>query len=245
MRVLREAKIAFLVGGAYALGRYTGVIRDTKDFDLFLRERDVAPAVTAFERAGYKAALTFPHWLAKVHHGDAFIDLIFRAGNGLCDVDDDWFADGTAVELLGEEVQLVPPERMIWQKCYIQERERFDGADVAHLLRNCGRPLKWDLLLTLFGRDWRVLYAHLVLFGFIYPGERDSIPSWLMDELGARLSAELAMPTDDPRTCCGTLLSRAQYLPDIDLWGYHDARLEGRSRMSAEEIRLWTNAIGT
>jgi hypothetical protein len=243
MRVLRKANIAFLVGGAYALARYTGVIRDTKDFDLFLRERDIEPAVMAFERAGYKAALTFPHWLAKVHHSDAFIDLIFRAGNGLCPVDDDWFAETTRTELLGVSVQLVPPERMIWQKCYIQERERFDGADVAHLVRSCGKALPWDRLITLFGPDWRVLYAHLVLFGFIYPAERDAIPRALMDELGHRLAKELAAPAVDERICYGTLLSRAQYLPDIDLWRYKDARLSDRNRMTAEQIRLWTNAI--
>jgi hypothetical protein len=243
MRTLRDADVGFLVGGAYALARYTGVIRDTKDFDLFLRERDVVRAINAFERTGYKAALTFPHWLAKVHHSDAFIDLIFRAGNGLCPVNDDWFAGEYPAEMLGQAVQLVPPERMIWQKCYIQERERFDGADVAHLIRSCATKLEWDRLVSLFGPDWRVLYAHLVLFGFIYPAERDSVPRRIMDELGNRLANEIAAPSARDRTCCGTLLSRAQYLPDIDLWGYQDARLAARNRMTAEQIRLWTNAI--
>jgi hypothetical protein len=132
---------------------------------------------------------------------------------------------------------------MIWQKCYIQERERFDGADVAHLIRSCATKLEWDRLVSLFGPDWRVLYAHLVLFGFIYPAERDSVPRRIMDELGNRLANEIAAPSARDRTCCGTLLSRAQYLPDIDLWGYQDARLAARNRMTAEQIRLWTNAI--
>lgn len=243
MRVLHEAQIEFLVGGAYALGRYTGVIRDTKDFDLFLRQRDVANALGALERAGYKAALTFPHWLAKVHHSDAFIDLIFRAGNGLCEVDDGWFDPPRWAELLGERVRLVPPERMIWQKAYIQERERFDGADLSHLVRSCAATLDWDLMLTLFGPDWRVFYAHLILFGFIYPGERTLIPRRVMEELASRLREELAAPPLEGRTCHGTLLSRAQYLPDLDLWQYADARLAQRNQMTREDIRLWTNAI--
>ena len=243
MRVLREAKIGFLIGGAYALARYTGVIRDTKDFDLFLRERDIATALRAFESAGYKAMLTFPHWLAKVHYSDAFIDLIFRAGNGLCDVDDAWFAQQREATLLGETVALVPPERMIWQKAYIQERERFDGADIAHLLRSCAETLKWEELLRLFGPDWRIFYAHLIVFGFIYPGERARIPKAIMEELASRLEADLEAGAVESRMCHGTLLSRAQYLPDIDLWDYADARLAERSRMTTEHIRLWTSAI--
>jgi len=242
MRVLREAKIAFLVGGAYALGRYTGVIRDTKDFDLFLRERDVAPAVAAFERAGYKAALTFPHWLAKVHHGDAFIDLIFRAGNGLCDVDDGWFTDGTAVELLGEEVQLVPPERMIWQKCYIQERERFDGADVLHLLRETGPSLDWPRLLMRFGDYWRVLFSHIILFGFVYPDKRQNVPTWVMEELTRRLS--VSRPNLQSDVCYGTLLSREQFQHDIERWKYRDGREAPDGPMTREQIEIWTDAIG-
>jgi hypothetical protein len=34
MQVLIEHDVEFLVGGAYALAQYTGVERDTKDFDL-------------------------------------------------------------------------------------------------------------------------------------------------------------------------------------------------------------------
>ena len=36
--------------------------------------------------------------------------------------------------------------------------------------------------------------------------------------------AELDVPTRDSKVCQGTLLSRSQYLVDIDEWGYNDAR---------------------
>ena len=61
------------------------------------------------------------------------------------------------------------------------ERERYDGADVAHLLRAHGDRLDWPRLLRRFGPHWRVLLSHLVLFGFIYPGERALVPAWVMD----------------------------------------------------------------
>ena len=37
MRVLDEARVPFLVGGAYAFAAFTGISRDTKDFDVFLQ----------------------------------------------------------------------------------------------------------------------------------------------------------------------------------------------------------------
>jgi hypothetical protein len=243
MTILQEAKIDFLVGGAYALRQYTGVVRDTKDFDLFLRPRDVEPAMDAFRQAGYSAGVAFPHWLAKVHHGEAFIDLVYRAGNGLCEVDDGWFQPVNETELLGTKVRICPPDVMIWQKAYIMERERFDGGDIAHLIRSCAEQIQWDLLLERFGPDWRVLLSHLLLFGFIYPGERGRIPGKIMNALLQRAIDEQIAPVSDDKLCQGTLLSRAQYLPDIERWGYKDVRNEERCKMSAADIGIWTNAI--
>ena len=77
---------------------------------------------------------------------------------------------------------------MIWSKAFIQERERFDGADVIHLLRETGPSLDWPRLLMRFGDHWRVLLSHLILFGFVYPDKRQNVPAWVMDELMRRLS---------------------------------------------------------
>ena len=244
VRLMQDAGIPFLVGGAYALRQYTGIVRDTKDFDVFIREADLERALLLFRDAGYRADITYAHWLAKVHYGEAFIDLIFRAGNGLCEVGDDWFRDTTSVNLLGSVVDLVRPEDMISQKCYIMERERYDGADIAHLLRFCAEELNWDYLISRFGPDWRVLLAHLVMFGFIYPAERARIPDVVLKNLLDRLHQESSANDNSGKICQGTLISRAQYLPDIERWGYRDARLEGRAKISADEIEAWTNAIG-
>ena len=45
-------------------------------------------------------------------------------------------------------VLLAPPEEMIWSKAFVCERERYDGADVNHLLRACGRQMDWQRLLA-------------------------------------------------------------------------------------------------
>ena len=116
-------------------------------------------------------------------------------------------------------------------------------ADVAHLLRHCSGLVNWERLLRRFGGNWRVLFSHLVLFGFIYPGERALIPAAVMRELTNRLLAELDVPTRNSKVCQGTLLSRAQYLVDVDEWGYEDARVRPRGNMTEEQVREWTAAI--
>ncbi len=231
-----------MMGGAYVVEVYAGVSRQTKDFDLYLRPQHVDLALDALKRAGYKTKKTFPHWLAKAGRGRDHVDLIFRAGNGLCEVDDSWFERAHGHEFLGLSVKLCAPEEMIWMKAYIMERERFDGADIAHILQSCAEKLDWAHLVRRFGPDWPVLLSHLVLFGYIYPSERDKIPAAVMDNLIARLRSERRTAGAD-RICRGTLLSRKQYLMDIHERGFRDARLQQRVHMNAKDIAHWTRAI--
>jgi hypothetical protein len=243
MRALDKAGVPFLVGGAYALHVYTGIERHTKDFDVFVRPRDCRAALDALAAAGCRTELTFPHWLGKAYRGDDFIDVIFSSGNALATVDDAWFEHATPGEVLGRPARLVPAEEMIWQKCYVQERERFDGADVAHLIRARGHDLDWRRLLARFGPYWRVLIGQLVMFGFVYPSERDRVPAWVMNDLAARLLGEVTEAPPQDRVCRGTLLSREQYLIDVERWGYADAREKPLGRMSHADIAHWTRAI--
>jgi len=238
---IERAGIDILVGGAFAFARYTGIERDTKDFDLFIHPRDLRPALTLFADTGYQTELKFPHWLGKVHCGEYFIDLIYSSGNGVATVDDLWFEHAVDAEVLGRAARLMPAEEMIWSKAYVHERERYDGADVMHLLRQLGPALDWRRLVARFGEHWRVLLSFIVQFGFVYPEQRDRIPSPVLEDLLNRLSAERTEPRS--RVCNGTLLSREQYLVDVERFGYRDARVEPLGRMTAEELEVWTAAI--
>ena len=238
---LQKGNVPFLVGGAYVVEVYTGVSRRTKDFDVCIRPRDVDAALDALARVGYETEVTSPHWLAKAKRGRDYVDLIFRAGNGLCEVDDSWFQRAQDHELLGLQVKLCAPEEMIWMKAYIMERERFDGADVAHLPLCCADKMDWPHLIQRFGADWRVLLSHLVLFGYIYPSEQHRIPMAVNDELIDRLRKQ-APARGGKRLCRGTLLSRKQYLVDVQQWGFEDARLEDRVHMDSDDIAEWTKA---
>jgi hypothetical protein len=130
---------------------------------------------------------------------------------------------------------------MIWSKGLIMERERFDGADVAHVIRAVGDKLDWDRLLERFGPFWRALYAHIVLFQFVYPPDREKVPARVVEELTNRMLQENAAGNTG-KVCYGTVISRQQYLKDVGDWGYDDARLE-HGTMNEAEIAHWTAGI--
>ena len=239
LNALNESGIPYLVGGAYAFARYTGIERHTKDLDLFVRPQDARRILAALATVGYQGDMTFPHWLGKAFCGEYFIDIIFGSGNNIARVDDVWFEHAVDEVVLGVKTRLIPPEEMMWSKGYIMERERFDGADIAHVLRACAERLDWDRLLARFDAHWEVLLSHLVMFGFIYPGERGRIPQRVMQTLVQRLTAPAG---NDAKVCQGTLLSRQQYLTDIGSWGYADARLT-QGHMTPEDIAHWTAGI--
>ena len=245
LKALNDAGVPYLVGGAYAFERYTGIARHTKDFDIFVRPEDLDAVFEVFATTGCSTELTFPHWLGKARCGEDVVDIIFSSGNGVASVDDLWFEHAVEETVFGIPVLLMPAEEMIWSKGFIMERERYDGADIAHILQARADSLDWRRLLLRFGRHWRVLLGHLVLFGFIYPAERTRIPAWVMEELMRRLARESAsVPVADATPVCrGPLLSRAQYLVDIDERGYRDVRLTHESAMNEDDIELWTEGI--
>ncbi len=241
---LERANVPVLVGGAFAFSHFTGIQRPTKDFDVFLRREHIDRALATLAEAGFHTELTFPHWLAKARSDEFLVDLIFGSGNGVAPVDDAWFDNAVQAEAVGIPVWICPAEELLWSKAFVMERERYDGADVMHILHTRGQRLDWTRVVDRFGDYWRVLLFNLVLFGFVYPGEESPAPRWVMDTLLARLDKEIDSPPRDERMCRGTLISREQYLVDITEWGYSDARMHPRGPMSATEIAHWTEAIG-
>ena len=240
LALLKTSSVPFLVGGTFAYARYTAIDRQTKDLDVFVRGEDIDRTLQIFQQAKFFAELPYPHWLAKVGRGTNVMDIIFSSGNGVAQVDDEWFTYAAESEVLGLRVQLCPLEEMIWSKAFIQERERFDGADVIHLLR-AGRDVNWPRLLERFGEHWPVLLSHAVLFRFVYPDQRECVPPAVMHDLAQRLAAQRDQPSH--RICYGTLLSREQYLYDVEQLGYIDARVRPLGSMTREETRIWTDAI--
>jgi hypothetical protein len=226
MEALDGAGVSFLVGGAWAFEAHTGIGGRTKDLDLFLRPGDVEAAMAALDGVGHRTELTSPLWIGKAFDHDEVVDLIFSSGNGLCTVDDDWFEHAVRSTVLGRTVGLIPIEEMIWSKSFLMERDRFDGADIQHLILAADGTLDADRLLARFGVHWRVLLAHVVLFDYAFPSKRASLPDALRATLMKRAaSAGEAGEADDERDLCyGTFLSRHQYVVDVEDGAFIDAR---------------------
>ena len=225
LAVLQERGFEPMVGGAYALKTHTGIWRDTKDLDLFLRKDRIERALKALDREGFRTEFTDRLWIAKAFDGPYFIDLIFSSGNGVAVVDDLWRKRAPTEKVLDRDALIVPAEEMIWSKAFIQERERFDGADIHHLLRCKGARLDWKHLLSRFGeRHWEILLVHLITFRFSFPTDKEQVPRWVMQDLLERLRRREDEPAATDRICRGTLLSRQQYLHETNVEGYLDAR---------------------
>ena len=242
MEVLNRANVPFLVGGAFAFIHQAGIDKSTKDLDIFARPSDVQRLLEACAAAGYETELVFSHWLAKIRSAEGFIDVIFNSGNGLAKVDDGWFEHSKSREVLTVPVRIAPAEETIWSKAFVMERERFDGADVSHLILALGEQLDWERLLGRFGAHWRVLLSHLILFGFIFPSARSQVPDWVMQDLLRRLQSELESAEPADPVCYGTLLSWSQYLGDVLGGTFRDARIRPYGTMTAEEVARWTSA---
>lgn len=239
--ILDAAGVPFLIGGTFALGSYTGEPRLTKDLDMMLRGRDVPRALDALRAEGFETAVPYPHWLAKATQEDFVVDLIFASGNGVARVDDEWFAHARPAQIFDRRVLVSPPEELLWSKAFVMERERYDGADVVHLLWSQGRALDWERVERRFGDLLPVLYMHLIELLFAYSDGADRLPPGLFERIQRRAQA-LLEHKPATRLCRGTLISREQYLHDLDAHGYVDAR-QALGTMSDDDVETWTAAI--
>ena len=221
LRTMLEEQIPFAVAGAFAMREHTGIWRVTKDLDVVMQAADVPRALERFARGGYEARVKDPVWLAKVIHGDDFVDLIVATGNCVLVVDESWLERAIPCEVFGLPCKLLAVEEMIASKLPVWRRERFDGSDVAHLLRSCGRTLDWERLLFLLGDHWESLLVGLVFFAYVYPGRTDSVPKEIWTLLLDRFAARVAHP-DSALPFRGSLVDPNMFAIDVHEWGERD-----------------------
>lgn len=222
LEVLIESQIPFMVAGTYAVSAYTGINRPTKDLDFFCRAGDYPRILSLFQERGLKTEVEDERWIAKVRSRRCFFDVIFNSRTGATPITDAWFQERHTATIHGHEVQIVAPTELVWSKCFIQNRERYDGADIAHLFLKQHEAIDWRRLLSYMEHTWEVLLIHVLNFRFIYPTERDKIPAWLFAELLERLRLQGNMPVPQTRVCRGRLFSPADYRIDIVEWGFAD-----------------------
>jgi hypothetical protein len=224
LSILNEAGIRYSLGGAYAVYAYTGIWRDSKDLDVFLEPELVKRALEAFKAAGYETEVRDRLWLAKVHRPPLLLDLLFAVRHTTSlRVGPAWFASCRQAKLLGVPTCLLAVEELIASKIYLASRDRFDGADIAHLILVREGQIDWRHVVELLGGDEEILLWHLLFFEIVYPGHADYLPVDLMERAFGRMRRDRERRRGS-RNFRGMLLDPQMFAVDRDEWGYQDTR---------------------
>lgn len=172
--VLRSAVgsgIPFALGGAVALGAYTGKFRNTKDIDLYVlpedRERMIALLTAAGLRDYYSAAPYDREWIYRGTDGHAIVDVIWAMANKRASVDAEWISRAQEVLLDGMTMRILAPEELIWSKLYVMQRERCDWPDILNLLNATRSSVDWEHLKRRVGDDAPLLNGVVSVFSWL------------------------------------------------------------------------------
>jgi len=236
LSALNEARVPYVVAGAYAIYEHTGIYRQTKDLDLFVEPSVVVPAARALHAAGFVMRLEDLHWLAKATVGERFVDIIYGMGNGIALIDSGWLEHSREGVLAAEPVRIAPAEELIWHRLFISERHRHDMSDVVHLILCMGDVLDWERLVLRVGQNWPLLLAQLQMFSYVYPGYRSNVPNWVMEQLIEQARADIGRDEEEADVTRGTLISRFSFAIDVREWGFSDPRGELIRRARNQQV---------
>jgi predicted nucleotidyltransferase len=221
LQLLQESGAQYMLGGAFAIFHHTGIFRNTKDLDVFCPASEYPKILKYFASKGYRTELTDVRWLAKIFKGDYYIDILFDTPNSVCHVDDEWLQRAHEADFMGFKVKMLSPEELVWCKIYVQNRERFDGADINHVLLKQGKNFDWKWLARKMDLHWHLLLSQILSFQFVYPSEFHSIiPKWLFDELLQKAAEQYELPAPMEKVCRGPVIDQTQYEIDVREWGY-------------------------
>jgi Nucleotidyl transferase of unknown function (DUF2204) len=221
--------IPYAVAGAFALQKYTGIWRVTKDLDLFIKAADVHAALDNLCQQGFRCETLDPVWISKAHRGEYFVDLISGMSNAVIVVDDSWMKRAQPAVIAGVESRIISAEDLIASKLFVTRRERFDGADIAHILYRTKGQLEWERILELAGAHWEMVLWALVLFRYVYPAHTNYVPASLWQDLLSRYM-HLVQHPDPNAPFRGSLVDENIFSIDIKDWGLEDLQSQYRDR---------------
>jgi Nucleotidyl transferase of unknown function (DUF2204) len=229
LKLLEEGHVPFAVTGGFALQQHTGICRSTKDLDVFLTSEDISRSLGLLADHDFRSEITDPVWLAKASRGEYFVDLIAGMSNGAIRVDESWIRRSRPATILGVNTRVLAPEELIALKLFVARRERFDGADIAHVIFGTHGKLDWERVLELAGEHWELVLWHLVLFHYIYPAYDHYVPEQIWQKLLCRFADEVQSPERGARFR-GSLVDHRMFAIDVDEWGLDDMLKESQER---------------
>lgn len=235
---MNEHGLPYAVAGAFALQKYTGIWRLTKDLDLFLKPEDVPAALAYLQEQNFRCETPDPVWLSKALRGDYFVDLISGMSNAVIVVDDSWLGRAQPANIAGIECQILAPEDLLASKLFVTRRERFDGGDIAHIIYRTQGKLEWQRIVDLAAEHWEMLLWALILFRYVYPAHSDFVPAWLWRDLLSRY-ANLVESPDPKAPFRGSLVDENIFSIDVKDWGLEDLQ----SNYRASQMRKSAAAV--
>lgn len=224
-----ESGIAYTVAGAFALRAHTGICRDTKDLDVFLTAENAAKAIDCLRKYGFECEVCDPVWLHKAHRNGFFVDLITGMSNAAIIVDDSWIERAVPAVVHGVTTRVLAPEELLASKLFVTRRERFDGADIVHVIYGTQGKLDWDRVLFLAGPHWEMVFWTLVLFRYVYPAQTHFVPAKVWEDLVCRFQQAVAHP-DAAAKFRGSLVDDKMFAIDVNEWGHPNLMLDYRKR---------------
>lgn len=229
LTLFEQRRIPYAVAGAFALQEHTGIHRDTKDLDLFLTAPTAIHAIKILQEEGFRCETCDPVWLFKVHRGEFFVDLITGMSNATIVVDDLWIQRAKSATVHGVQTRVLAAEELLASKLFVTRRERFDGADIAHVIYGTRGRLDWQRILQLAGQNWEMLLWALILFRFAYPAQTQFVPQNVWEELIQRFEAVISKP-DPTARFRGSLIDEKMFAIDLNEWGLANLMQEYRDR---------------
>src|SRR5437763_3421780 len=194
LALMEKKKICCAVAGAFALREHTGIYRDTKDLDLFLTAKNAALALQFLREEGFECEICDPVWLFKAHRDGFFVDLITGMSNATIVVDDLWIQRSKPAVVHGVQTRVLAAEELLASKLFVTRRERFDGADIAHIIYGTRGQLDWARIVQLAGDNWEMLFWALLLFRYVYPAQTNFVPMNIWCDLLTRFQNILSHP---------------------------------------------------
>jgi hypothetical protein len=241
LRLLTANRVPFAVSGAFALQEHTRVGRPAKDLDIFLTSETAVLALDILSKNGFRCEVCDPVWLAKVHRDDFFVDFITGMSNAALTVTDSWIARARPAVILGVSTRILAPEELLASKMFVVRRERFDGADIAHIIFATHGQLDWSRILELAGAHWEMLLSTLLLFRYIYPAQSHYVPLPVWTQLVDWLMLKILNPDPSARFR-GSLVDENMFAIDVNEWGLDDLLSEYRA-CRATNIRWPSHTI--
>lgn len=229
LTLLEQKHLPFAVAGAFALQVHTGICRDTKDLDLFLTSETVPCAMKLLRKSGFECETCDPVWLHKAHRNGFFVDLITGMSNAAIVVEESWIQRARPATVQGVPTRVLAAEELLASKLFVTRRERFDGADIAHVIYGTRGKLDWQRILQLVGENWEVLFWALVLFRYAYPAQTEFVPPDVWRDLIRRFDDVVANP-DRAARFRGSLIDDKMFAIDVNEWGLANLMQEHRDR---------------